>query len=160
LQDPDFVTLDPRTLRFGVWGNAYNQSGNAADLTAGTQTTLDLSANPSATPAVFESITALPPQGAMFSPPPPPSPTLTLYLYAGNSDATVHYTDLGLVQRFGDATTPGNTSLMQPSNAPDRSLILAGAFRNGVFQSVAELGHVYRDQPWKTLNFANAAPSP
>ena len=159
LQDPDFVTLDPRTLRFGVWGNAYKQSLNTADLTAGTQTTLDLSANPSTTPGVFESITALPPQGTMFSPSPSPSPTPTLYLYAGNSDATVHYTDLDLVQRFGDAVTPGNTSPMQPANTSDRPLIFAGAFRNGVFQSVAELGHVYRDQPWKTLSFAIAAPT-
>src|SRR5206468_4014206 len=77
LQDPEFVTLDPRTLRFGAWGNAANQSTIAAD-----------------------------------------------------------YTD-----------------------ATDRPLILAGAFQNGVFQSVAELGHVCRAQPWKTLNFTSAMPT-
>ena len=159
LQDPEFAALDPRTVRFGVWANAAMQSGNSSDYTAGTQTTLDLSANPSTTPAVFEKITALPPQGTMFSPSPSPSPTPTLYLYASNSDATVHYTDLDLVQRLGDAVSPGNTSPMQPANTPDRPLILAGAFQSGVFQSVAELGHVYRDQPWKTLSFAIAAPT-
>jgi hypothetical protein len=33
---------------------------------------------------------------------------------------------------------------------------LSGAFQNGVFQSVADLGQVFRDQPWKTLNFTSA----
>jgi hypothetical protein len=37
--------------------------------------------------------------------------------------------------------------------------MLAGAFQNGVFQSVVELGHVFRDQPWKTLTFTTAAPT-
>ena len=158
LQDPEFVTLDPRTMRFGAWGNAYNQSGNTADLTAGTQATLDVSANPSPSPGTFENITALPPQGTMFSP--SPSPTPTLYLYAFNTDSAVYYTDLDGVKRRGDAVTSGNTSVMQPANSSDRPLVLAGAFQNGVFQSVAELGHVFRDQPWKTISFGAAAPSP
>jgi hypothetical protein len=38
--------------------------------------------------------------------------------------------------------------------------MLAGAFQNGVFQSVVELGHVFRDQPWKTLTFTTASPAP
>jgi hypothetical protein len=48
---------------------------------------------------------------------------------------------------------------MQSANSADRPLILAGAFQNGIFQSVAELGHVFRDQPWKTLTFTTAAPT-
>ena len=159
LQDPEFVTLDPRTLRFGVWGNAYNQSVDTADLTAGTQTTLELST--SAAPSPYEQITALPPQGSIFTPSPSPSPTPTLYLYANNSDQNVHYADLDQVQRLGDATSSSVPNEMQltAGAALDRPLVLAGAFQNGVFQSVAELGHVYRDQPWKTLSFAIAAPT-
>jgi hypothetical protein len=160
LQDPEFVALDPRAVRFGVWGNAYNQSLNNNDLTNGTQFPLDVSANPSPLPGTFEAITALPPQGSMFTPTPSPSPTPTLYLYADNTDSAVYYTDLDGVKRQGDSVTPGKTSVMQPANSNDRPLVLAGAFQNGVFQSVAELGHVFRDQPWKTLSFASAASSP
>src|SRR5439155_10544028 len=43
LQDPDFVTLDPRTVRFGVWGNDGHDSGVTADYISGVLTTLDLS---------------------------------------------------------------------------------------------------------------------
>ena len=160
LQDPEFVSLDPRTVRFGVWANAAMQSGNASDYTSGTQTTLDVSANPAPSPGTFENITSLPPQGATFLPSPSPSPTPTLYLYAFNTDSTVYYTDLDGVKRRGDSPTSGNTSVMQPQNQNDRPLVLAGAFQNGVFQSVAELGHVFRDQPWKTISFGAAAPSP
>ena len=160
LQDPEFVALDPRTVRFGVWANAAIQSMNPSDYTSGTQTSLDVSANPSPSPGTFEKITALPPQGSMFTPSPSPSPTPTLYLYADNSDNAVYYTDLDGVKRRGDSVTLGNTSVMQPANSSDRPLVLAGAFQNGVFQSVGELGHVFRDQPWKTLSFASAASSP
>lgn len=48
---------------------------------------------------------------------------------------------------------------MRPSNYPERPLALNGAFQNGVFQSVGELGHVFRDQPWKTLTFTSAMPT-
>src|SRR5207244_3369930 len=68
--------------------------------------------------------------------------------------------DLDGVKRQGDALGPGWTSAMQPLDSNDRPLILAGAFQNGVFQSVAELGHVYRDQPWKTLKFTSASSDP
>ena len=40
---------------------------------------------------------------------------------------------------------------MLPANSVERPRIL-----NRPFQSVAELGQVFRDQPWKTLNFTNA----
>src|SRR5207248_2288530 len=90
---------------------------------------------------------------------PSPSPSPTLYLYADNSDNAVYYTDLDGVKRRGDSVTLGNTSVMQPANSSDRPLVLAGAFQNGVFQSVGELGHVFRDQPWKTLSFTSAMPT-
>jgi hypothetical protein len=141
LQDPEFVTLDPRTLRFGVWGNAGSQSAVPADYTDGTQGTLDWPA------PRFELITALPPQGSNFT-----SPTSTnLYFYAKNDAATVRYTDLDTVQRRGDIIA-GTTTAMLPTGFVDRPQIL-----NRPFQSVAELGQVFRDQPWKTLDFTTAA---
>jgi len=141
LQDPEFVTLDPRTLRFGVWGNAAKQSLVAADYTDGTQATLDLP-----TPR-YELITALGPSGTNFSSPTSPN----LYLYAKNDDATVRYKDLDTVQRRGDIIS-GTTTAMLPTDFVDRPQIL-----NRPFQSVAELGQVFRDQPWKTLDFTTAA---
>jgi hypothetical protein len=44
------------------------------------------------------------------------------------------------------------TTAMQPADWIDRPQIL-----NRPFQSVAELGQVFRDQPWKTLDFTTAA---
>ena len=152
LQDPEFVTLDPRTLRFGVWGNAYTLAlNNVADLTAGTQTTLD-------SPPV-EAVTALRPQGTLFNFSTSPN---NLYSFANNPATAfpaVYYRDLDLVQRLGDFTTLSTTDEMQVALSTDRPLMLSGAFQNGVFQSVAELGHVFRDQPWKTLNFTTASPN-
>jgi hypothetical protein len=141
LQDPEFVTLDPRTLRFGVWGTAGSQSAVPADYTDGTQGTLDWP-----TPR-FERITALPPQGTGFSSPTSPN----LYLYAKNDDGTIHYTDLDTIQRRGDIIS-GSTTAMLPTDFVDRPQIL-----NRPFQSVAELGQVFRDQPWKTLDLTTAA---
>jgi len=145
LQDPEFVTLDPRTLRFGVWGNAANQSGAAADYTTGVLTTLE-------TPAgVYETIptaiTALRPNGSKFA----SATSANLYLYANNVDSTVHYTDLDTLQRRGDIIS-GTTTAMLPTDVADRPQIL-----NRPFQSVAELGQVFRDQPWKTLDFTTAS---
>jgi hypothetical protein len=159
IQDPEFAVLDPRTLRFGVWGNDANHSGSSGgvDYTNGTQYSLDSTLNSPSLPV--ESITALPPQGSVFKF--PATLPYSLYFFANNSSSTVHYADLDLVQRLGDfptagdATDPANDEL-QPTLSSIRPLALNGAFQNGVFQSVAELGHVFRDQPWKTLNFTSA----
>jgi hypothetical protein len=149
LQDPEFVTLDPRTLRFGVWGNAGNQSLVATDYTLGVLNTLDQSVGSPPATGVFEKITALPPNGTGFSTPASPD----LYKYANNVAADpVHYTDLDGLQRQGDLLTTGMQTAMQPADSADRPQIL-----NRPFQSVAELGQVFRDQPWKTLDFTTAA---
>jgi hypothetical protein len=149
IQDPEFVTLDPRTLRFGVWGNAANVSTVAADYTTGVLTTLDQSVGSPPATGVYELITALPPQGSNFS-----LSTLpyALYKYANNADATVHYTGLDSLQRQGDLITTGYTTAMQPTNSLNRPQILSRPF-----QSLAELGQVFRDQPWKTLDFTTAS---
>jgi hypothetical protein len=101
LQDPEFVNLDPRTLRFGVWGNVYTSSNNnTADLTAGIQTTMD-----SPPVEIVDGGSTLAPNGSNFG-----SPTSqNLYLYANNIDPSVYYTDLDGVKRRGDFTTSGTT---------------------------------------------------
>src|SRR5205085_5849287 len=93
IQDPEFVTLDPRTLRFGVWGNDAFRSASllGVDYTTGLLTTLDQSVGSPPATGVFEKITALPPSGAGFSTP----ASTDLYKYANNVAADpVHYTDL------------------------------------------------------------------
>ena len=151
IQDPEFVSIDPRTVRFGVWGNAGFQSVIATDYTTGVTTTLDQSVSPPTPPTtgVFEKITAtaLAPKGSNFA----SSTSTDLYKYANNTDPTVHYTDLDAVQRGGDLVASGITA-MQPVDWVDRPQLL-----NRPFQSVAELGQVFRDQPWKTLNFTSAS---
>ena len=142
LQDPEFVTLDPRTLRFGVWGNAGNQPGaSPSDFTSGVATSLQVAAG------TYEAVTALPPVGGNFSSPTSPN----LGLYERNDDTTVRYRDPDTIQRRGDSIS-GTTTPMLPANFSDRPLIL-----NRPFQSLAELGQVFRDQPWKTLDFTNAS---
>jgi hypothetical protein len=159
LQDPEFVALDPRTNRFGVWGtSASGQTGGGSakkDYYVGASDSLDQQ-NPANR---IEQITLYRPQGASFTVSALPA---DLSLYATNGTASNHYVDLDGVQRRGDWTTDPNgtnkgTTIMYASskttppggNIQDRPQILSAPF-----QSVAELGQVFRDQPWKTLNFA------
>lgn len=141
-QDPEFITLDPRTLRFGVWGNQASHTGaSPSDFISGIATSLQVAAG------TYEAVTDLPPVGGNFS-----SPTsANKYLYERNDDGTVHYTDPDTIQRRGDSIS-GSTTPMLPANSSDRPQIL-----NRPFQSLAELGQVFRDQPWKTLDFTTAS---
>jgi hypothetical protein len=148
LQDPEFVALDPRTLRFGVSGNAANQPGaSPSDFTSGVLTTMEVSAG------TYEAITALPPKGTNFTYTGPP---YALYNYANNpTSSTVYYTDLDTLRRQGDIIS-GTTTAMLPADSVDRPRILNPPFQRP-FQSLAELGQVFRDQPWKTLDFTTAS---
>jgi hypothetical protein len=164
LQDPRFVALDPRTVRFGIWGSAAGgqtqQSNWFKDYVRGMDESLDMG-----DPAHrMEQITLYRPQGSSFTVGAFPT---DLTLYAANTGVGNHYLDLDGVQRHGDWTTDVSgtankttimyawTSAIPPAapippagNIQDRPQIL-----NGPFQSVAELGQVFRDQPWKTLAF-------
>ena len=62
---------------------------------------------------------------------------------------TSYYPDCDTVFRFGDATYsyPAGSPLYIGANA-NRPVVL-----NRPFQSVGELGYVFRDSPWKTLDF-------
>ena len=141
-QDPEFVTLDPRTVRFGVWGNQASHAGaSPSDFTIGIATGLQVAAG------TYEGVTDLPPVGGNFVSP----ASANKYLYERNDDVTVHYTDPDTIQRRGDSIS-GTTTPMLPANSSDRPQIL-----NRPFQSLAELGQVFRDQPWKTLDFTTAS---
>lgn len=150
LQDPEFVSLDPRTVRFGVWGSDADRAGNNNDYTTGLELTMDEN-NGGGTPQV---ITGLKPQ------PTPAFPTTgKTYLYSTNGTNGDQYADLDGVKRRGDWTTDVNgtantKTIMYPANSADRPQSLSSPFQS--FQSVAELGQVFRDQPWKTLNFTTA----
>src|SRR5207302_10468366 len=119
------------------------QSTVATDYTTGVLTSLESAS------AVFEKITALPPNGSGFSG--LSTPPYNLYLYANNIDTTVHYVDADTVQRQGDIVTSADTAML-PTDFVDRPQML-----NRPFQSMAELGQVFRDQPWKTLDFTTAS---
>ena len=159
LVDPEFVALDPRTLRFGVWGtDASSQgTGNAKkDASYGAEDSLDQGAPANR----IEQITWSRPQGASFTVSALPA---NLSLYATNGTASNHYVDLDGVQRRGDWTTDANgtttkATIMYGSTktAPAGNYFDRPQIFNSAFQSVAELGQVFRDQPWKTLNFTTA----
>ena len=161
-QDPEFVSLDPRTVRFGVWSSDANDTGNDYDYENGAQDTMDEN-------GVMELVTG-PTSAATLKPQPstsfPSSSGTNYYLYSSNATANEKYADLDGVTRRGDWTTNAagiaNTKTIMyalpipaptPNNSQDRPQILS----NPPFQSVAELGQVFRDQPWKTLSFSTAA---
>ncbi len=147
--DPEFVSIDPRTVRFGVWGNDGKDSGNTNDYTTGAVLTLDENNGGTSPELIF----SLLPQGTNFK---TTDANKSAYLYAVNQSSNVdYYSDLDGVVRNGDWPT-GNgstngTTIMYPGNSADRPQILSSPF-----QSVAELGQVFRDQPWKTLAFTIA----
>ena len=63
LMDPEFVNLDPRTIRFGVWGSDAHDTGKKkGDFQDGAEDSMDQSGN-------VEQVNALNPQPAAYSPP-------------------------------------------------------------------------------------------
>lgn len=131
--DPEFVLLDPRTMRFGVWESNAASTGNANDFITGLSETLDR--------GTFQGISGMGPQGASF--------TGVGAQMASNTVASPSYRDLDGVRRPGDAlSSASTTSAMLPTNTADRSPTLSRQIR-----TVAELGTVFRDQPWKTIDF-------
>ncbi len=81
-----------------------------------------------------------------------------------NTTTVANYTDRDGIARLGDAA--GWTNVVLPPDAPTTSAgaspLVPGAQMqrplqlNRPFRSVAELGYVFRDDPWKTLNLFSA----
>lgn len=135
--DPEYVLLDPRTMRFGVWESHASATSDTSDYTRGYNETLEKSAG------VFQKITGMGPQGTSFSG--------VGAEMANNTLASPGYLDLDGIRRRGDALSSGATSAMLATNTADRPPLLSRQIR-----TVAELGTVFRGQPWKTLNFTTA----
>ncbi len=134
--DPEDVLLDPRTMRFGVWESHASATADTTDYTRGYNETLEKSAG------VYQKITGMGPQGTHF--------TSVGAEMANNNLASPSYTDLDGIRRLGDSVSSG-ASAMLPADTSDRPPILSRQIR-----TVAELGTVFRGQPWKTLNFTTA----
>lgn len=134
IYDPEYVLLDPRTMRFGVWETNGAQTLDTTDFNRGHNETLERATGG------FQKITGMGPQGSNFNGVGPQM--------ANNTATAPNYTDLDAIRRQGDTLSAGATSAMLPTNSSDRSSILSRPIR-----TVAELGTVFRDQPWKTINF-------
>jgi hypothetical protein len=159
-KDPEFVALDPRTVRFGIWASDGNSTANDTDYDIGAEDTMDEN------PTGLELVSALKPQPASSFP-----TTGKTYFYSSNDPNNSasngnRYADLDGVTRRADWTTDVNGTTAKktvmyasaspspipsptPNNSQDRPQNLSS-----FFQSVAELGQVFRDQPWKTLSFS------
>lgn len=140
--DPDadaFLKADPRTFRFGT-SFAFTR---ASDL-PNSGSYYDRSLHPSANieKPVYQAkptfITNAPNDQASF-----------LSRLAANTDAGHRYPDRDGVVRPGDAFRGGNPYATDEMAA--RPVIL-----NRPFRSVGEIGYVYRDMPWKTLDLFSA----
>lgn len=154
--DPEFVILDPRTMRFGVWESHASGTADNGDYNYGVTETLDrdVNARSPATPASpnFQVVTSLGPQGSSFS---GTNVSFAAAEIANNTGTGASYRDQDGVRRRGDHLTSGtSSSALLPTNIADRSPILNSTGRQ--LRTVAELGAIFRDQPWKTLNFTTA----
>jgi hypothetical protein len=93
------------------------------------------------------------------------SPRKNYDYVVGGADPTSFYRDRDSIPRLGDAA--GWTNVVMPADAPATDPKGASPINTGAqmqrplhldrpFRSVAELGYVSRDDPWKTLNFISA----
>jgi Tfp pilus assembly protein PilX len=142
IYDPEYVVLDPRTMRFGTWETHGSATGDSTDFNRGSNETLDRDTGG------FQAITGAGPNGATFA---GVSGSFVAAQLANNAAVQPNYKDFDGVRRGGDALNSGDTSALRLANATDRSPVLSRQTR-----TVAELGTVFRDQPWKTLNFTAA----
>jgi len=147
-----YMKADPRSTRFGIFQMDTNPTGNSRIIDS---------------PWPLNSSTFLPSGyggavGLTFPGPVEHAPlrfagskyfpaTLCINNAASTSTRT-GYPDIDAIIRPADATYPdpsfSTTGLSTPYNTSDyRPIIL-----NRLFQNVAELGYVFRDLPWKTLD--------
>jgi hypothetical protein len=85
------------------------------------------------------------PLGSASGPSLPSLPSVLLNIPDRPQDGSVYRPNISF---FGSAANPLGTATPTAVDSPTRPMILQRPFRN-----VAELGHVFRDQPWKNLSF-------
>lgn len=71
--------------------------------------------------------------------------------WVNNTGVTSYYTDRDFIRRIGDSAGWANADPQLTGDAAKRPFVL-----NRPFRSVAELGYVFRDDPWKSLNLISA----
>jgi Tfp pilus assembly protein PilX len=130
-------TLTPAasTLVSPVWGNDFPFPGNLSDYPfQGSVNTGGTGANPYRMDMWAVNASGVSPSGTAFA-----------------SGTTPYYSDLDGVQRPGDARYSYPSSSPYFTGAtPSRPIIL-----HRPFASVGELGYVFRDMPWKTLDLSS-----
>ena len=167
-------TNDPRSLRFNPWvydadyggelslwppsqqpggyGAGHSPSTASSSIATApypTGTLLSAGRGAQEIPRIFNDPTLVSPnEGSFYFP-------ARLARNVGSNDSTNQnsvYPDRDGVQRWADSglygTTSGTSGGNPFENAADRPVIL-----NRPFQSVAELGYVFRDDPWRSLDF-------
>ena len=134
------VRSDPRTWRFGVaTGKSFVTSGASTYLSAGNHTI--------PAPNVFLG-------GGQNNPWGPYTYAFRLDLWSQNkstTDSTVRYNDRDGALRPGDCYLDDASQPMRTGEFTARPIIM-----NRPFRSVGELGYVFRDIPWKTLDLFSA----
>ena len=93
-------------------------------------------------------VDSFPPYGPRF----PLTPGAWKNWVNNSSTATSYYTDRDAVRRVGDAAGWASADPLPSGRNTQRPLVL-----NRPFRSVGELGYVFRDDPWKSLNFISAS---
>lgn len=142
-----YARMDPRTARFGLWG--------------GDSPTPD--ANPSSTKfhqTIYPNLSAgwIYPNGNTTDKRVPhalvKNSVAGTYLYQRDPDAAgaaFNVSDLSTHPRPGD---PGRMTFPEEDPTTAGSTTGRPVILNRAFTSVADLGYAFRDQPWKTLDFA------
>ncbi len=143
-----FARIDPRGMRWGLcdtyWNAGISQYGGSVGSTG-------TSVWPSSSTMYYGGEGG--PGGPNFVPSSVGTLTATnraLVGLIGDNDtvSAYHYSDLDSVFRHADGNSPQGVLPMATGNTLDRPVML-----NRLFQSVGELGYVYRDLPWKTIDF-------
>jgi hypothetical protein len=168
----DFFTFnDPRTGRFGfdfMNPTSYNvhnpvNAVTPSDINQLTYTTFPNSANPFSTfiantPGSSSSLTVLP---SVNTSPTTTNPGEDTFRFADNStpaygNQNPAYLDADGVQRPGDAWWSSASANTMPMRIDAGTTQYRPVILNRPFYSVGEMGYVYRDMPWRSLDFGTA----
>ena len=162
--------IDPRTGRFSFdfmnptdYVNDGADPVTATDISEWSSTTFPSSSNPFTgkilnTPVASTSLNILP---ALSAAPTSVNAAQDTFRFADNSTATYGnqnpgYFDTDGAQRNGDAWWSSTTLNTMPTREDSGSIQFRPVILNRPFYSVGELGYVYRDMPWRSLDVGDA----
>ncbi len=144
-----FGRIDPRTSRFGIYkisAPAYNTNDAATRATH-----MEFTGKTSFWDSTYQqNVTKIPKSNGEITFV-RPGDTGPLYRIASNdSSSSVRYTDSDGVLRSGDGRFTSTSVNSMPLRGDDLSY--RPTMLNRPFQNVGELGYVFRDMPWKSLD--------